>query len=158
IRSKAENISSIIYFFNHYLNEEDTENDYNKIVYETIKNNYDIDIIYTYYLSNKGTQDRITTYFKNSSFKSKEIEIKTNMDEENFEIIEINEKKENDILNYLKTKDTRTEDEHMLSQDIRQINHGFTKVCIEKKEKIDKDTIDVISKYAMPEDRWLINY
>lgn len=27
-----------------------------------------------------------------------------------------------------------------------------------REEKIDKDTIDVISKYAMPEDRWLINY
>ena len=43
IRSKAENISSIIYFFNHYLNEEDTEYDYNKIIDEAIKNNYDIE-------------------------------------------------------------------------------------------------------------------
>lgn len=158
IRSKAENISSIIYFFNHYLNEEDTEYDYNKIVDEAIKNNYDIALIYTYEFSNKGTQDRITTYFKNRSFQSKEIEIKTNIDLANFDIIELDKKTENDILNYLKTKDTRAEDEHMLSQDIRQITHGFIKVCVEKKEKIDKDTIDVISKYAMPEDRWLINY
>ncbi|OYS17301.1 hypothetical protein CBF56_07345 [Lactobacillus taiwanensis] len=158
IRSNAENISSIIYFFNHYLNEEDTEYDYNKIVDEAIKNNYDIALIYTYEFSNKETQDRITTYFKNRSFQSKEIEIKTNIDLANFDIIELDEKTENDILNYLKTKNTRAEDEHMLSQDIRQITHGFTKVCIEKKERVDKDTIDVISKYAMPEDRWLINY
>ncbi|WP_379920200.1 SIR2 family protein [Lactobacillus johnsonii] len=158
IRSKAENISSIIYFFNHYLNEEDTEYDYNKIIDEAIKNNYDIALIYTYRFSTKEAQNRIATYFKNRSFQSKEIEIKTNIDLANFDIIELDEKTENDILNYLKTKDTRAEDEHMLSQDIRQITHGFTKVCIEKKEKVDKDTIDVISKYAMPEDRWLINY
>lgn len=158
IRSKAENISSIIYFFNDYLNEEDTEYDYNKIVDEAIKNNYDIALIYTYEFSNKGTQNRITTYFKNRSFQSKELELKTKINLANFDIIKLDEKTENDILNYLKNENTRAEDEHALPQNIRQITHGLTKICIEKKEKVDKDTIDIISQYAMPEDRWLINY
>lgn len=158
IKNKVENVSSLIDFFCHYLDKEDAAYDYNKIVDEAIQNNYDIALIYTNEFANEDIQNKIITYFKNRSFQSKVIELKTKIDLANFDIVELEEKTKNDILNYLKNKNTRAEDEHALPQNIRQITHGLTKICIEKEDKVDKDTIDVISKYAMPEDRWLINY
>ncbi|WP_270488560.1 UPF0158 family protein, partial [Lactobacillus gasseri] len=75
-----------------------------------------------------------------------------------FNIINLDEEEKNSLINYLRSKDISAFQVKELPNKVKEITHLLTRLCIVRSKYTSENVRDVIKRYGMPADQWLINY
>lgn len=158
IENKLATISERVYFLNEYVKSIDETYNNVSIVEEAIKNNMDEVIISLYGLANNSVRNKIKDYFKNKEFNNEYDRFRIKLCLAIFNIINLDEEEKNSLINYLRSKDISAFQVKELPNKVKEITHLLTRLCIVRSKYTSENVRDVIKRYGMPADQWLINY
>ncbi|WP_282806252.1 hypothetical protein [Lactobacillus isalae] len=158
IENKLAMASERVCFLNEYLKSIDESFDNISLVEQAIKNNMDEVIISLYGLANNSVRNKIKNYFKDKEFNNDYDRFRIKLYLAIFNIINLDEEEKNSLINYLRSKDISAFQVKELPNKVKELTHLLTRLCVVRSKYTSEDVRDVIKRYGMPADQWLINY